>query len=641
MTQPTTITNELITFVCARLAQDKQVRRVLPQDGRLCIDRQVPFLCIYRRPSGRSDEGTSQLVVGQASYLIATDDRIFHRSLSALVSDIVKTLAQEFGVFLLVEIWASTDSIPTNDSDSQHLAYQPAFRIVTHTRPNDPLTRTIAHMERSLKRIRLAQQSARVEIVEVAQHSKTTPPGLHPLLSALEAKTLNCRMVGLDVQPVYRDCETGGLFPLTLQALHQSMTRALKQTFFEFVRTQTSHHLAHYHSLGRRAMVKAVWSIDRQLADISDSFDFLLHVTPTNSASAWSTFKRTQFQKEPVFYYRPLPVDPVLLKRHLFKIPLERIEDPTLANLFLEKQRELDRQISMLLDRGTRHFRYGSLQIFGGVDKDLMDMAESLLHHLPPRSRDDSHRGYLNARAFAERAIDEIAYYRQTCATFTGEVQVRDDINTGLMVSQGTLLIGKQTKVPVTRVDALLHHEVGTHMVTYFNGQSQPFRQLHTGLAGYEELQEGLAVLAEYLGGNLSRPRLRILAARVIAAHCMLEDASFIDTFRLLDTTYGFDQHTAFTVTMRIYRGGGLTKDAIYLRGLLHVLDYLRKGGDLTPLFVGKIAAAHIPIVRELQLRGILHPIPVQPRYMCNDTIHARLERLRQGLSVWDLVEKK
>jgi uncharacterized protein (TIGR02421 family) len=164
---------------------------------------------------------------------------------------------------------------------------------------------------------------------------------------------------------------------------------------------------------------------------------------------------------------------------------------------------------------------------------------------------------------------------------------------------------------------------------------------LYTGLAGYDELQEGLAVLAEYLGGNLSRPRVRLLAARVVAAHMLADGASFVETYRELDTTYQFDQRTAFTITMRIYRGGGLTKDAIYLRGLLAVLDYVQRGGELAPLFVGKIAASHIPLVRELQLRTILHPAPMQPRYMQEPSTAARLERLRQGVTVSDLVERK
>ena len=46
---------------------------------------------------------------------------------------------------------------------------------------------------------------------------------------------------------------------------------------------------------------------------------------------------------------------------------------------------------------------------------------------------------------------------------------------------------------------------------------------------------------------------------------------------------------------LRVYRGGGLTKDAIYLRGLRDLLAYLSAGHDLEPLYVGKIALEHVP----------------------------------------------
>ncbi len=93
---------------------------------------------------------------------------------------------------------------------------------------------------------------------------------------------------------------------------------------------------------------------------------------------------------------------------------------------------------------------------------------------------------------------------------------------------------------------------------------------------------------------------MRVLAARVVAAHHLLDGASFIDTFRTLDRNYEFSQRTAYTIAMRIYRGGGLTKDAVYLRGLLQILRYLREGGELEPLFIGKVASAHLPLIFEL-----------------------------------------
>jgi hypothetical protein len=89
---------------------------------------------------------------------------------------------------------------------------------------------------------------------------------------------------------------------------------------------------------------------------------------------------------------------------------------------------------------------------------------------------------------------------------------------------------------------------------------------------------------------------------------------------------------------MRVYRGGGLTKDAVYLRGLQTILRYLGGGGDIEPLFVGKMAAEHIPIIQELQFRHVLQTPPLRPRYMLDADAMTRLERVRGGLSVVDLL---
>ncbi len=220
-----------------------------------------------------------------------------------------------------------------------------------------------------------------------------------------------------------------------------------------------------------------------------------------------------------------------------------------------------------------------------------------------------------------------------------GSVEVRQDF-VGLLVSRGNLLVGARTKVPRSRVEALVAHEVGTHIVTYVNGRAQPFRQLSVGLPGYDELQEGMAVLSEYLVGGFSRPRLRLLAARVLAVHHMVEGADFVEVFRALDRAHDFAQRTAFNVTTRVFRGGGLTKDLVYLRGLAGVLAYLQGGGALEPLLVGKLGPDHVPIIEELQWRKVLVPPPLRPRYLDDPAAIKRLDDVRSGLSVLDLVKK-
>jgi uncharacterized protein (TIGR02421 family) len=281
-----------------------------------------------------------------------------------------------------------------------------------------------------------------------------------------------------------------------------------------------------------------------------------------------------------------------------------------------------------------------SLQIYGGVSDWLLEHAKGLLDRVPTRSGEESLIGQLTATEFAKLAQQELGYYQQQCADFSAKVSVRDDMYAGMMVSGDTLLVGGKLRVPRHRADALLQHEVGTHLVTHYNGHIQPFQQLEVGLAGYDGLQEGLAVLAEYLVGGLSRHRMRILAARVVAARQLLDGASFIDTFRTLDRNYEFSQRTAYTVTMRIYRGGGLTKDAVYLRGLLQILRYLREGGELEPLFVGKVASAHLPLIFELSLRQVIKPPALRPRYLDGPKAQKKLERLRGGMKVLELLHR-
>ncbi|MDE0424853.1 MAG: flavohemoglobin expression-modulating QEGLA motif protein [Candidatus Poribacteria bacterium] len=628
------ISDRFIRTVCSRLAENKQVRRTLPDHGRLHIDRQLPFLCVYRYPPRRKDAGTERLVIGQPSYLIASGDKQTRESLSKLIQNIVQTLSREFGAFLILEIWSSGKR--GNDLDVDTFTTAPEFRITAQS--NLSPFRTVETLAEALRLVRVRKQTTTVKI---ARHRKIAPLGLPALLPNPVLKESGCALIGLEVHPIYRSPETDEVFPIIRRLLAHEITGVLQKTFFQFSRTQTTHRPTHFHVLGRRAVVKAVWKIDTELAEISNAFDFLLQVTPINTESAYASFRRSHFERTPVFYYRPQPFDAAMLKRKLWNTRLESIEDPTLGYLFREKRYELDIQLTMLSHIDTPRFFHGSLQLFGGVEDELLELAEKIVEQVPSHSRERGSKIRLDATAFAKRVEEELQYYRQQLPEFSANAEIRDDIYTGLMVSKGNLLIGKKTRISDSRADALIQHEVGTHILTYFNGRAQPFQMLYTGLAGYEEMQEGLAVLSEYLVGGLSLPRLRLLAARVIAARCLIDGASFIETFQILKDTYSFTQRTAFTVTMRVYRSGGLIKDAVYLRGLVGLLDYLKKGGALEPLFVGKIAAEHIPIIQELQWRKVLKSAPLRPRYMEHPNIEEKFNALRKGLSVLDFIKKE
>jgi uncharacterized protein (TIGR02421 family) len=624
------ITGKFIQEVCKRLAEDRRVRRTLPEHGRLHIDRKLPFLCIYRRPLSAGDPGTDQLVKGEASYLIAPSATGYKKSLSALVSALAATQSEIPGAFLIIEIWTRESPVTIIDPVQGRTA--PSFRIFVP--PERIPVETVESLKSALTRIVISKNRAKVSTV---YNNRTWPPGLPHLLTLREIQKYNCFLVGLEISPIYRDPETDELYPLVLRKMHRGMSLAFKKSAFEFSHKRTTLRPSNYKSLGRRAVVKAVWEVDSRLAEISNEFDFLLLVTPVNIEQSYNRFRAKHCEREPVFYYRPITVDPSILKRRLYEIPFDRIEDPTLSSIFHEKMVELEMKFSMLRDRNTRNFFFGSMQLFGDIDGELLETAGKILEKLPAQSHEFAGTRKVPLSTFVERARQEIEWYRKSFPEIDSKAVVRDDI-TGLMVSHGNLFIGNKVRIAESRVEALIQHEVGTHILTYINGKNQPFQQLYCGLAGCDELQEGLAVLSEYLVGGLSPPRFRLLAGRVIAANMLIGGASFLDTYRELHLHYGFSIRTAYVITARIYRGGGFTKDAIYLRGLVNLLKYLRNGGNLSPMMVGKISIEDIPLIRELQLRKILKPSVLTPAYMQTRQAITKLEQLRNGSLIFDLI---
>jgi uncharacterized protein (TIGR02421 family) len=509
-----------------------------------------------------------------------------------------------------------------------------SFRIC---RPvSGALNDTVEQLRDSLQHIRTSKLPAEVEVVSVRREA---PPGMKAVLPAKQMKTEGIHWLGLEVAPIYLDPEGGHSFPILFRAIRRQVYRAMNQAFYAFSHECTTHHPPHFHTLGRRAVVKAVWEVDRQLAEIGTSFDLLRQVTPINAEVAWNRFRRNRYERPPRFLYRPRSVDPGRMKRKLYSIAVDRVEDPTLQRLFLDKQQELDRELTMLADLNQRSFLYGSLQLHGKVEPKLLQLALELMSLPAVKHRQVDQGEQVNAEEFVALAHAELAWYRACNPAFKGGARVSARMYGGMLVSNGELLVGADASFPRGRVDALLQHEVGTHIVTWSNGLSQPLKLLAAGLPRYEEFQEGLAVLSEYLCGGFDPVRLHLLAARVLAVHAMTEGADFLEVFRMLTQEHGITQRNAWLVAMRVFRGGGFAKDAVYLRGLVYVLRHLANEGSFNQCFVGKMGGEHLPVIEELMFRKILHAPPVLPRYLEAEPVQRRLERVRQGLDVKSLLD--
>jgi uncharacterized protein (TIGR02421 family) len=605
----------MIDEILARIARDEPVRTPLEHGGVLHQDRRLPFLLVHRAPADRDDHGTDRLLAGESSYLLARAGE--ETEAAELVRALAKAGSTECGAYLVIEIWSAADP------DSR--------RFTIHAPPEGPAPETIGRLREALA----ALDGLGPDIEVAIRHGDVRhPPGAAPLLTVEESWQSEVLVLGLEVPPIYREPGTGALYPRHLRRVQHGLSRALRQAIHEFVRVQTTVEVDTHHALGTRTVPDAVWEIDRELIAIERGFDLLLLVLPINDEGARAQFEAGGYAAPPDFHYRLLPIDPDLLKRRLYAIRAERIDDPAIAELIQDKRSELDTQLTLLAERGAPAFRHSSHRLYGTVDAELLAVARQLLAEVRPPGRWTGE--WVDAEGFRAAAERELAHYRARHPALANTVQVRRDV-TGLMVSAGNLLIGERLRLRADRVGPLLHHEVGTHVLTYVNGAAQPFQQLALGLAGYDELQEGLAVLSEYLVGGLDPLRMRLLAARVVAAHSVEQGAGFVDTYRLLTRTHGFSPGGAWHIAVRVHASGGFTRDLIYLRGLLGLIGHLREGGALEPLYVGKIARRHLPVIDELRHRRVLREPPLTPRFLEGDDARSRLDALRAGLSLTEM----
>jgi uncharacterized protein (TIGR02421 family) len=604
------------------LEAGRPVRCELP-GGRLHIDRPQPFLCLYVGDPQRHIVAR-EVASANASYLLAAtvEDAV------DLIAPIAETLRKTFGTFVLLDI----DELERDRLLSDDAPFLQPFEVTVSATRGIAANRAMKAFEAAVKTFEARFRTPHVDISPADEDPCVRP----------ELLKLRLPLVTLRFAPIYRVTGSDETYPDLHERLVDNFLDAGLRAVAAFLDADGFPKPVTYRAFGRKAFVDAVERADRGMDGVASSFDFLLCVTPINAGAAWQEFKANRYEKPPRFLYRPLSLLVEREKRRLYAISLDRLEDPVLHQIYREKQQEIDLQLTLIGHREKTRFVEFGRALYGPVEPSLFKAAQEVLEGTGEARRMPAHAGgdeVVDCFFVEHRARSMMLDYQQRYDGFDAAIELRDDVPPGLLVSGRRLLISRRTRMMRHRVDALLSHEVGVHLLTYFNGSAQGLRVFRTGLAGYEGMQEGLAVFAEFLAGGFTPERLRLLAARVVGCHLMLSGASFVESFRLLTGRYDFDAEAAFGLLLRVFRGGGLAKDAIYLRGLLSLLSHLKGGGALDPFWMGKISAADFSVMEELGVRGLLKAPVLRP--LCLETARgrARLERARTGLTPLAMLE--
>ncbi len=427
------------------------------------------------------------------------------------------------------------------------------------------------------------------------------------LLDYVSQQFKNTLVLATEVKKVYCDETSGEAFPQIIEALAKGFKKAIVDHAVFFAKHQTNLKVLNKHHLLSSDLDESILRVDTALYRLVKDFEILSYVNPINIEHEKKLFFQHKCQQNPQFRYSHLTINPFELKRKLYRISVENIMDIHIQKMYKEVIDSYADKVDMLANLGNEKFLINCLRYFGSPSEEDIKNANFLIYSPDMSDEDDAEN--IDTETAAGIFLQSAAAYG-----FKFKIETSNKLTSKALVnnSRQALILKKGAMFSRRNLEALVHHEIGVHMVTTINARLQPIQLFNIGLPLNTLTQEGLAILSEYFSGNLTTMRLKELGLRVIAAHLIVKGYDFKETFAALTQEYKMPAEKAFYLTTRIYRGGGFTKDYLYLRGFRDILKYYRAGKSLNLLLIGKTSLAYADIIQEMIERGMLKP----PKYL-------------------------
>ena len=267
------------------------------------------------------------------------------------------------------------------------------------------------------------------------------------------------------------------------------------------------------------AELELVKKIDLELHQQVKGIDILVAVAPLNYREQKNAFLSSNYSTNPVFIYSDHKIDLFAKKRSLYQLPIDQFKDEDLAFLYGEVIESYVDKLDQYKSIGTPDFVYDSLRYYGEPSERDIRNANFILHL--PGDFEAKEETMMDASAIVERLN---AFGKQQGYEF--QIELDHKMIANVLVSGTVIKVNSAARVSDTELSALAHHELGVHLVTTLNARSQMLNVLSLGSPVNTTTQEGLAILCEYLSGNMNIPRLKILALRVLAVESMLQECT-------------------------------------------------------------------------------------------------------------------
>lgn len=302
----------------------------------------------------------------------------------------------------------------------------------------------------------------------------------------------------------------------------------------------------------------------------------------------------------------------------MLDVARDKLRDQPLEDLYLARLDELELELAMIEALGeskrirplaARRFGTGRDEVeLSGERLPLARIAQAMLDTLP---HDEEPREVPAVAPPGQLSLGGMMMRVARLAGLRIDIRVEPRLSAGAATGERTVFIADRG---FGRRECLRFtvHEVLGHAVAAANARAQPIRLYEVGTAGSFSAQEGVCLFLEEQAGVLDAYRLRVIAARVLATDRMHDGAPFGETARFLHDELGFSAADAIGVVERAYRGGGVARDAGYLRGWLEVRAAIGRGQTTVDhLRLGRMGLAAASRVPELLDLGLARP----PRY--------------------------
>ena len=342
--------------------------------------------------------------------------------------------------------------------------------------------------------------------------------------------------------------------------------------------------------------------IDNNLNNLVKKIELLNYINPTNIEQEKRNFFSSKYNINPRFHYRKIDFDAHKVQQHLFSQDIDSIKDEETRNFYRDVIYDYSGLIQCIesIGKGNK-FYFNSLKSFGTPTEKDVENAKFILHF-----EDEEY----DQEMFPVFSAQEAAEYFQEFTRkygFEFDLKYSTKISAAAMVTNSTqtLVLKKNHLFSANQLKVLANHEIGVHLVTTFNGLAQSLKIFHNGFPKNLETQEGMAVFSEYMSGCLTLYRLKELSYRVLATDSLRKGFDFRATFDLLHNEYKLNRDEAYTISLRAHRGGGFTKDFLYLTGLKKIYDAYHRGDDLNLLLAGKVTFEYASIVKRWLEMGL------------------------------------